>query len=182
MHDTLRKPFSAAALRGDDALARAAADAAAPRRRLLAALRDAHAEAKLRLASLDGAALPPPLAARLRAEAEAQQHRLELIFARLAERPGAGRLPSRASAAARPVAEAPRALAAEERRGAAEARAMRDLAHLAGQHLAARLLDLTAEERAAAASALDQAAAADGAPPTTETRRAASATLHRLRG
>jgi hypothetical protein len=182
MHDTLRRPPSAAALRGDDALARAAADAAAPRRRLLAALRDAHAEAKLRIAILDHASLPPPLAARLRTEAEAQQHRLELIFARLAERPGTGRLPGRASAAARPAAQDPRALAAEERRGAAEARALRDLAHLAGQHLAARLLDLTAEERAAAAAVLDQAAAADGAPQTTEARRAASATLHRLRG
>lgn len=182
MHDTLRKPFSAAALRGDDALARAAADAAAPRRRLLAALRDAHAEAKLRITSLDHASLPPPLAARLHMEAEAQQHRLELIFARLAERPGVGRLPGRTCTAARLAAECPKTLAAEERRGASEARAMRDLAHLAGQHLAARLLDLTAEERTAAAAALEQTAAASGALDQTEARRAASATLHRLRG
>lgn len=159
MHDTLRRPISAAALRGDDALARAAADAAAPRRRLLAGLRDAHAEAGLRLAILDSAALPPALATRLRAEAAAQRHRLELVFARLAERPGASGLPRRAGSAAQPAAPDPQALATEERRGAAEARALRDLAHLAGQHLAARMLDLTAEERAATAAALDQAAA-----------------------
>jgi hypothetical protein len=182
MHDTLRRPLSAAALRGDDALARAAADTAAPRRRLLAALRDAHAEAKLRIAILDHASLPPPLAARLRGEAEAQQHRLELIFARLAERPGIGRLRGQPGPAARRGAEGPRMLAAEERRGAAEARALRDLAHLAGQHLAARMLDLTAEERSAAAAALDQAAATDGAPDQAEARRALGATLHRLGG
>jgi hypothetical protein len=70
-------------------------------------------------------------------------------------------------------------LAAEERRGAAEARALRDLAHLAGQHLAARMLDLTAEERSAAAAALEQVAA-DGATGQAEARRAQGATLHQL--
>ena len=182
MNDTLRTPVGSAAQRGDDALARAAANAAAPRRRLLAALRDAHAEAKLRIAILDHASLPPPLAARLRMEAEAQQHRLELIFARLAERPGISRLRGQSGSAARQAAEGSRMLAAEERRGAAEARALRDLAHLAGQHLAARMLDLTAEERSAAAAALAQAAAAEGAPDQAEARRAGVATLHRLRG
>lgn len=168
MHDTLRRPISAATLRGDDALARAAADTAAPRRRLMAALRDAHAEGALRIAGLDSSALPPALAARLQAEAAAQQHRLELVFARLAERPGTGRLPRGLGSPARQPALDPRALAAEEQRGAAEARALRDLAHLAGQHLAARMLHLTAEERAATAAVLDQVA------------QSRHATLHRV--
>jgi hypothetical protein len=156
---------AAAALRGDDALARVAANAAAPRRRLVAALRDAHGEAALRIASLRTAALaespavPPPLLAQLLEEAEAQQYRLEMVFALLPDRPGAGRL-RRASG---PAIPGPAMLAAEERGGAAEARALRDLAHLAGQHLAARLLDMGAAERAAAAAALERCAAAHAA-------------------
>ncbi len=161
---SLARAFVAAALRGDDALARAAADTAAPRRRLAAALRDAHAEARLRIATLRAAetgarpgAIPAALRDRLVAEAEEQLHRLETIFAQLGERPGCGRaaalhaalLPDGAWAAGR--AGTLGALEAEERRGAEEARALRTLAHLSGQHLAARLLDLTAQERAAAA-------------------------------
>jgi hypothetical protein len=156
------RAVAAAALRGDDALARAAADAAAPRRRLVAALRDAHAEASLRLTCLRAAAaaepgLAPPLAppgllARLIDEAEEQLRRIELVFAHLPERPATGRV--RRSVGRQSCG--PGAMAAEERRGAAEARALRDLAHLAGQHLAARLLDMTAAERAAAACALEQ--------------------------
>jgi hypothetical protein len=163
MHDriqSLPRAVVAAALRGDDALARAAADAAAPRRRLLAALRDAHAEAMLRCAALHGLqdaarpAIPPALLQRLEREAASQLHRLETILARLPARPGAGRL--RRDAASRPAGLTP--LAAEERRGVVEARALRDLAHLAGHHLAARLLDLTVAERAAAAAALERCA------------------------
>jgi hypothetical protein len=163
MHDTLPsfpRAVVAAALRGDDALARAAADAAAPRRRLVGALRDAHAEAALRIAALRGAveAGPPPvsraLLARLLAEAEEQQRRLETAFAHLPTRPAARRAATPPAACA--AHHGPAALAAEERRGAAEARALRNLAHLAGQHLAARLLDLTAEERATAARDIDR--------------------------
>lgn len=173
MHDTLPsfpRAVVAAALRGDDALARAAADAAAPRRRLVGALRDAHAEAALRIAALRAAVeagtppIPRPLLTRLLAEAEEQLRRLETAFAHLPTRPGGGLLggtrPAARRAATPPAACAahhgPAALAAEERRGAAEARALRNLAHLAGQHLAARLLDLTAEERAAAARDIDR--------------------------
>lgn len=158
MHDrieSLPRAIVAAALRGDDALARAAADAAAPRRRLLAALRDAHAEAALRDAALrdsPSVALPPVLLERLQRDAAAQLHRLETILARLPARPVAGRL--RREPTRRPAG--PAILAAEERRGTAEARALRDLAHLAGYHLAARLLDLTVTERAAAAAALER--------------------------
>jgi hypothetical protein len=173
MHDTLPsfpRAVAAAALRGDDALARAAADAAAPRRRLISALRDAHAEAALRIAALRGASetgtapIPRDLLTRLLAEAEEQLRRLETAFAHLPTRPGGG-LVGRARVAARRAptvqpgcgaSQGPAALAAEERRGAAEARALRNLAHLAGQHLAARLLDLTAEERAAAAREIER--------------------------
>jgi hypothetical protein len=173
MHDTLPsfpRAVIAAALRGDDALARAAADAAAPRRRLVGALRDAHAEAALRIAALRAAVeagappIPRPLLARLLGEAEEQLRRLETAFAHLPTRPGGGLLGGTRPAARRPppvepgrgACHGPAALAAEERRGAAEARALRNLAHLAGQHLAARLLDLTAEERAAAARDVDR--------------------------
>jgi hypothetical protein len=98
---------------------------------------------------------------RLLAEAEEQLRRLEMIFAQLAEQPGGGRGAGTANSGA-PLREAAywhtagglKALAAEERRGAAETRALRDLAHLTGQHLAARLLDLSAEERAATAAEL----------------------------
>lgn len=173
MHDTLPsfpRAVVAAALRGDDALARAAADAAAPRRRLVGALRDAHAEAALRITALRGATeagtapIPRALLVRLLAEAEEQLRRLETAFAHLPTRLGGGLV-----GATRPVArraptaqpgcgdsQGPAALAAEERRGAAEARALRNLAHLAGQHLAARLLDLTAEERATAARDIER--------------------------
>ena len=173
MHDTLpnfTRAVVAAALRGDDALARAAADAAAPRRRLVGALRDAHAEAALRIAALRGAteagtpSIPRALLLRLLAEAEEQQRRLETAFAHLPTRPGGGLVGvARPSARRPPPALAgsgayggPAALVAEERRGAAEARALRNLAHLAGQHLAARLLDLTAEERATAAREIER--------------------------
>ncbi len=173
MHDTLPsfpRAIVAAALRGDDALARAAADAAAPRRRLISALRDAHAEAALRIAALRGATetgaapIPRALLVRLLAEAEEQQRRLETAFAHLPTRPGGGLVGGTRPAARRPppalagsgAYQGPAALAAEERRGATEARALRNLAHLAGQHLAARLLDLTAEERAAAAREIER--------------------------
>lgn len=163
---------SIAALRGDDALSRAAADVAAPRRRLLAALRDAHAEAGLRIAAmrrcqaaLSGGAGAPARAVlqRLLGEAEEQLRRLELVFAQLRERPGAGLvtgIPGRAlleiAATPGPQRDAALLLALEagERAGAEEALALRDLAHQAGQHLAARLLDLTAGERAVAALAI----------------------------
>ena len=173
MHDTLPsfpRAVVAAALRGDDALARAAADAAAPRRRLISALRDAHAEAALRIAALRGAIetgtapIPRALLTRLLAEAEEQLRRLETAFAHLPTRPGGGlvggtRPTARRAPTSQPgrgACHGPAALAAEERRGAAEARALRNLAHLAGQHLAARLLDLTAEERAAAARDIER--------------------------
>ena len=173
MHDTLPsfpRAVAAAALRGDDALARAAADAAAPRRRLTGALRDAHAEAALRIAALRAATeteappIPRTLLARLLAEAEEQLRRLETAFAHLPTRPGGGlvggtRPAPRRAPTSQPgcgASQGPAALAAEERRGATEARALRNLAHLAGQHLAARLLDLTTEERAAAARDIER--------------------------
>ncbi len=152
------------AMRGDDALVRAAPDAAAPRRRLLAALRDAHAEAGQRIALLRrcGTMLAPPVRAviaRLLAEAEEQLRRLELVLAQLRERPGAGLIGTSANVllaiAARgtPGRDAAflLALEGEERRGAEEALALRRLASTAGQHLAARLLDMSAAEHAAAA-------------------------------
>ena len=136
----------AQALRGDDALARAAGDIAAPRRRLLAGLRDAHAEACARIARLRDP--QDALAARLLDEAEEQLRRVELLLALLRERPR--------PAGPRDAAPAtPSVLAVEERAGAAEARRLRDMATLADQHLAARLLDLTAEERDATARALE---------------------------
>ncbi len=133
-------------LRGDDALARAAVEVAAPRRRLLAGLRDAHAEAHARIARLHQAPACP-MTTRLLEEAEEQFRRIELLLAQMRERPRAAMglsLP--------PVSVAE--LAAEERAGAAEARRLRDIACVAEQYLAARLLDLTAEERAATAEAL----------------------------
>ena len=173
MHDTLPsfpRAVIAAALRGDDALVRAAADAAAPRRRLISALRDAHAEAALRITALRAAMeagtqpVPRTLLTRLLAEAEEQLRRLETAFAHLPAHPGGGLVGGTRPAARRAATpqaacaahHGPAALAAEERRGAAEARALRNLAHLAGQHLAARLLDLTAEERADAARDIDR--------------------------
>jgi len=160
--------------RGEDALMRAATEVAAPRRRLLATLRDAHADTAARIAGLRRAcrtlATSPqsgdarPVLARLLDEAEEQLHRLETVLAQLRERPAANGARLTTAETGLPVAEAGghapallRALAAEERRGAEEARRMRDLAHLTGQHMAARLLDLTAEERDA--SARDIAAA-----------------------
>jgi hypothetical protein len=157
-------------MRGDDALSRAAADVAAPRRRLLAGLRDAHAEACQRLSTLrrcDAAlAAQPPgrlpvraVLARLMAEAEEQLRRLELVFAQLRERPGAGLVGTPPNdLVAMAARDAPGrdaalllALEGEERRGREEVLALRRLATLAGQHLAARLLDLTTMEREAAA-------------------------------
>jgi hypothetical protein len=132
-------------LRGDDAFARAAQEIAAPHRRLLAGLCDAHAETSARIARLRQAP-EDPFTARLLAEAEEQLRRVEQLLAQWRERPRpAPRL-------ALPPA-APAMLAAEERAGAAEARRLRDIATLAGDHLAARLLDLTAQERAATAEA-----------------------------
>jgi hypothetical protein len=139
----------AQALRGDDAFARAAGEIAAPRRRLLAGLRDAHADAGARIARLRHWP-DAPLGGRLLAEAQEQLRRIEQLLADLRERPRPA-LPFALRAAS------PASLAAEERAGAAEARRLRDIACLAEQHLAARLLDLTAEERAA--SARDLAAA-----------------------
>lgn len=153
----------------DDALARAARDVAAPRRRLLAALRDAHADAAERIAALrrcDGAlkaAAREPLLrgvlARLLGQAEEQHRRLEILFAQLRERPGAGLVgaagPDLAAVASRRDRDHQRALLialeAEEASGARDAEALRDLARIAGQHLVARLLDLTAAERSEAA-------------------------------
>jgi hypothetical protein len=165
-----QRPTSGPDLRGDDALSRAAADIAAPRRRLLAGLRDAHAEACARLAALRrcDAALASgasrhapvrPVLARLVAEAEEQLRRLELVFAQLRERPGAGLVGTPANdLVAMAGKDGPGrdaalllALEGEERRGREEALALRRLAAMAGQHLAARLLDLTASEREAAA-------------------------------
>jgi hypothetical protein len=138
-------------LRGDDALARAASGVADPRRRLLAGLRHAHAEATLRAALLRQAATPHPLLPRLVEEAEEQLRRLEQAFALLRERPGRGiALHDGADLDTFETAT----LVEEERRGAAEAATLRDLAHTAGQHMVARLLDLTAEERVATARAL----------------------------
>jgi hypothetical protein len=185
---SLARAFVAAALRGDDALARAAADAAAPRRRLAAALRDAHAEALLRIAGLRAAAggpLPATLRDRLVEEAEEQLHRLETIFAQLGERPRPGH---RTASVAMPPAGAwscrmgarLQAVEAEERRGAEDARVLRDLAHVSGQHLAARLLDLTAQERADAAGDIARLRMQGPAPPGRD-RRPGAAGLRRAR-
>jgi hypothetical protein len=133
------------ALRGDDAFARAAQEIAAPHRRLLAGLRDAHAEASARIARLRQAP-DDPFTARLLAEAEEQLRRVELLLAQWRERP-------RPALHLALAPTTPEALAAEERAGAAEARRLRDVAILAVDYLAARLLDLTAEERAATAEA-----------------------------
>jgi hypothetical protein len=174
---------------GDDALSRAARDVAAPRRRLLAALRDAHAEGGERVAALrrcdaalraaGGEELLRPALARLLGEAEEQLRRLEILFAQLRERPGAGLVdtsgPDLAMIAARRGPDHRRALLlaleAEEVIGAREAAALRDLAHLAGQHLAARLLDMTAAERHRAAedlAAVSRLLAAEGAGATRQ--------------
>jgi hypothetical protein len=158
-------------MRGDDALARAAADIAAPRRRLLAALRDAHAEASLRIASLrecdamlsDRHSGPRAVLARLLGEAEEQLRRLEILFAGLRERPGAGIAPPAGLRLAALVtcsgpddeATLVLALLALERSGAEEARRLRHLAWAAGNNLAARLLDLTAAEREGTARGLE---------------------------
>jgi len=139
---------TARALRGDDALMRAAGEVAAPWRRLLTGLRDAHEDTTARILRLRGMVDDSPTAARLLTEAEEQLRRIELMLAHLRERP-------RSMLRAVPVQtqrhDAPDAWAAEERRGAADARYLQELANLAGQHLAARLLDLNAAEREAAA-------------------------------
>jgi hypothetical protein len=100
-----------------------------------------------------------PVLARLVAEAEEQLRRLELVLAQLRERPGAGLVATPANdlvamaSRATPGRDAALLLAleGEERRGREEALALRRLATMAGQHLAARLLDLTAAERELAA-------------------------------
>jgi ferritin-like metal-binding protein YciE len=168
IRDVAMRARSSAALRGDDALMRAATEVAAPRRRLLAGLRDAHAETCARIQALRGcvcvpARVPHPLRivlTRLLQDAEEQLRRVEIVLAHLRERPAGatGRTAEPASAVAqgRPGRhDAVLALlAAEERHGTRETMALRTLAQLAGQHLAARLLDLTIEERAAAARCL----------------------------
>jgi hypothetical protein len=149
----------------------ATADIALPRRRLLAALRDAHAETTSRAEQLRAAvAGPGPMTQPLRGaltkllkEAEAQLHRIEITLAHLNERPGGGlvlrsdSLPLFGGTRFR-EAEVAWAMAEEEREGAQEAARLRELAHRAGQHLAARLMDLTAGERAAAARDLGRLA------------------------
>jgi hypothetical protein len=145
--------LAARATLGEDALAQAAAGIALPQRRLLAALRDAHAETCLRVVSLRrcNAVLARqdsplrPVLARLLEEAEEQLRRLELLFAWLGERPGGGLAPEGCADLVATVAAAgPRrderllsALAALERSGAEEAHRLRDLAWIAGQNLAA---------------------------------------------
>jgi hypothetical protein len=143
--DQVNEAGRAQALRGDDAFARAAQEIAAPHRRLLAGLCDAHAETSARIARLRRAP-QDPFTTRLLAEAEEQLRRVELLLAQWRQRPRPARHPALAPAT-------PAMLAAEERAGAAEARRLRDIASLAGDHLAARLLDLTAKERAATAEA-----------------------------
>ena len=138
----------ARALRGDDALMRAAGDVAAPWRRLLAGLRDAHEDAMARILRLHPLADGDRTADRLLAEAYEQLRRIELMLAQLRERPRSALRTVAQQATRHP---GPTAWAAEEARGAADARQLQDLAHLAGQHLCARLLDLNAAEREAAA-------------------------------
>jgi hypothetical protein len=156
----------------DDALMRAAADIAAPARRLLAGLRDAHAEAGARVAMLQDLIARPDLhgrptrfaVARLLGEAEEQFRRIEIVFSHLRARPSPGATHSVPLPAAPPRdAVMLRLLEAEERRGAQDALALRGLAQLCGQHLAARLLDLTAEERGAAARDLAELASTEAA-------------------
>jgi hypothetical protein len=167
------------ALRDDDALSRAASDIAAPRRRLLAALRDAHVETCLRIAAFRrcDALLPDPdtplraVLARLVSEAEEHLRRLEIVFAWLRERPGAGLGPAaELDLTAILTRSGPErdgalllALLAMERNGVEETRRLRQLAWMAGQNLAARLLDLTAAERDGAARALEAIVTQHGA-------------------
>jgi hypothetical protein len=155
-------------LRGDDALMRAASEVAAPSRRLLAALRDCHGETTARIAGLQRLArsveatpcrdIILPTLARLVEEAEEQLYRLEMALAQLRERPAPharfmpAAEPAYANVTVGTHAQALlRALAAEEQRGAKDTQRVRDLAHLAGHHMVARLLDLTVEERGARA-------------------------------
>jgi hypothetical protein len=163
-------PSGAGTSRWGDAVSPAASDIAAPRRHFLAGLRDSHAEALLRIASLRrclgvvaGRDTPIHLIlAHLLDEAQEQLHRLEILFARLRERPGAGLvqpggtdLPGLlARTGFDDVAPLLLALAAMERSGAEDAQRLRRLASTAGQNLAARLLDLTVAERDAAARLL----------------------------
>jgi hypothetical protein len=161
-------------LRGDDALMRAAAEVASPRRRLLAGLRDSHAETCARIAALRHAAAGhatarPPLRAalaRLLGEAEEQLHRIETAMAQLRERPAGGlaRQPALLAAPDEEEAALLGLLLAEEERGAGEAAALRRLAQVNALHMVARLLDLTAEERRAAARALRDLGAASLRP------------------
>ncbi|MFC7543947.1 DUF892 family protein [Siccirubricoccus deserti] len=114
------------------------------------------------------------LLVRLLGEAEEQLHRLDHAFASLREDSGGGdpRVLAdvtavadalRGAAASRPGPGSDAALADAlrrcERNGAEEAVALRLLANVAGAHLIARLLDLTAQERHAAAQVLARFAA-----------------------
>jgi hypothetical protein len=178
--NTNRQPervIVATMLRGEDALMRAATEVAAPHRRFVATLLDAHADTAARAAALrrgsralgssSGVEPARRVLARLLEESEEQLHRLETVLALLRERPAAHAARLTTAGLAYPASEAAerhvpallRALAEEEQRGAADARAMRDLAYLAGHHMAARLLDLTAEERQASARAIAAASA-----------------------
>ena len=131
-------------------------------------MRDSHCETTARIAGLRRLARSVenapsrdaimPTLRRLIGEAEDQLYRLEMALAQLRERPAphAGFMPAPEPAYAGLAvgAYAPallRALAAEEQRGAKDAQQVRDLAHLNGHHMVARLLDLTVEERGASA-------------------------------
>jgi ferritin-like metal-binding protein YciE len=152
------------------------------RRRILGRLRDAHATMSLGIETLrccpEVTASPSlrHLLRRLLCQAEEQLRRLEHAFASLREEPGGGD----ARMAADPVSDMllllrhggrrgpaqdaglARALQQAEIAGAEEAETLRLLAHTAGLHLVARLLDMTAQERRAAAREL---AAFIPAPP-----------------
>jgi ferritin-like metal-binding protein YciE len=151
------------------------------RRWLLAGLRDAHAAATVRTEALrrltDHHALPPALGgqlAEIAAEAEEQLHRLEHVFAILREHPGGGEAAAGAELVmladtstgegrrGGPLSEA--AIASVLQRdaawGAEEHEMLLHLAHAAGLYLAARLLDLTLQERRARAQAFARLAGA----------------------
>jgi ferritin-like metal-binding protein YciE len=146
------------------------------RNAMLEELRDAHAATALRLRRLWRAAEVVTDAAlrhlirRMREDAEAQHWRLEQAFAALSETPSGGRaraaerdlLAVERLAAAGPAGPGlDRAMAAllagMLHREATEAGALRMIAHAAGMHLVARLLDLTTGELREGARALAHA-------------------------